>query len=372
MAFLMLIAAIIGAIQKPPDTCSTTDDTTSVNITTSKNMNENAKNIYGFAIKQMHASPQGAAGLLGIWQLESNLDPKAKNQSSGATGLAQWLGGRLTALQTFADKKGKSTTDLGLQLEYFQNEMNTAYYAKSKKDLQLTDVHAAVKAILMDYEGMSQNPEQWYLKQRNAYADHWYAKFGNSDIAGSTIIDDTAGASLDQLSSSCSNEDSDSTIGGTWGWPFKGHGSFGSEQDFGASAMRQGNFHDGLDFGTASWPGSNVLAVHAGRVIFAGDPGSVGIDNSFPNGLGKSVVVTKDDNMEIVYQEFNTSTGRIKVQKGDMVKTGQVIGVRNTDHLHLGITKKMGWQAAEGHAFSNDGTWLDPQRIISEGMNKNK
>lgn len=333
-------------------------------------MNKNAKTIYQYLVADAHATPQGAAAMLGVWQLESRLSTTAVNSSSGATGLAQWLGGRLTALKAFANKKGKSPHDLGLQLEYFKHELDTSY-ASSKKDLRKADVHAAVKALLIDYEGLGNNPEQWYLKTREGYADHWYSQFVNSDIVGSTVMDDTATDSLNEQSTSCSSN-SDSTIGGTWGWPFKGHGSFGSEQDFGASASRQGNFHDGLDFGTSSWPGSSVMAVHAGKVIFSGDPGSVGIDNSFPNGLGKSVVVTKDGNMEIVYQEFNTSTSGIKVHKGDTVKTGQVIGTRNTDHLHLGITKKMDWKSAEGHAFKNDGTWLDPQKIITEGMKKNK
>ncbi|WPC19273.1 phage tail tip lysozyme [Pediococcus inopinatus] len=375
LVFIMLIAAIVGAIQSPPKTCSTNEES-NINVTTSKDMTKNAKSIYSF-MRSKGATPQAASGILGVWQFESGLSTTAHNPS-GATGLAQWLGGRFTALQSYASSHGGKTSDLNMQLGYFWKEANSGYYkgAGVIKDLKITDVHKATYRFLMDYEGMSQNPEQWYLTNngsggpgRYQMADAWYGKLGADDKVSGSIIADTS----DDFSSNsgCSSDDTDS-IGGTWGWPFKGHGSFGSEQDFGASASRQGNFHDGLDFGTASWPGSNVMAVHAGKVIFAGDPGTVGIDNSFPNGLGKSVVVTKDGNMEIVYQEFNTSTGGIKVHKGDTVKTGQVIGTRNTDHLHLGITKKMGWQQAEGHAFKNDGTWLDPQKLITEGMKKNK
>ncbi|OJG56422.1 hypothetical protein RV08_GL002769 [Enterococcus mundtii] len=45
---------------------------------------------------------------------------------------------------------------------------------------------------------------------------------------------------------------------------------------------------------------------------------------------------------------------------------GDVIGIRDTEHLHLGITKK-DWLQAESSAFTDDGTWLDPLKIITTG-----
>lgn len=54
---------------------------------------------------------------------------------------------------------------------------------------------------------------------------------------------------------------------------------------------------------------------------------------------------------------------------GDRVTSGQVIGIRNTNHLHLGITRK-DWPQAQSSAFINDGTWLDPLKLLEEGTKK--
>lgn len=63
-------------------------------ITSSKDMEENAKSIYNFLIGTAKATPEAACGILGVWQFESQLNPSAINPSSGATGVAQWLGTR--------------------------------------------------------------------------------------------------------------------------------------------------------------------------------------------------------------------------------------------------------------------------------------
>lgn len=151
------------------------------------------------------------------------------------------------------------------------------------------------------------------------------------------------------------------TIGGTWGWPFLpiGQGSFTSGQLFGTNAgggFRPNGFHDGLDFGSVDHPGNEVRAVHSGTVIYVGNPGITG--------LGACVIVIKDGDLSMVYQEFATSSSNSRVSVGDKVKTGQVIGIRDTDHLHLGFTKK-DWLTAQSSAFVDDGTWLDPMPYLT-------
>lgn len=54
---------------------------------------------------------------------------------------------------------------------------------------------------------------------------------------------------------------------------------------------------------------------------------------------------------------------------GDRVTSGQVIGIRNTNHLHLGITRK-DWLQAQSSTFINDGTWLDSLKLLEEGTKK--
>lgn len=151
--------------------------------------------------------------------------------------------------------------------------------------------------------------------------------------------------------------------GGSWGWPFPsvGEGSFSLGQRFGYDGgFRPNSFHDGLDFGSVDHPGSEVHAVHGGKVII----------KSYMGGLENYVVVHSDDGYNIVYQEAFSSMSNIKVNVGDVVKTGDIIGYRNTNHLHIGITK-VDFNIAVGKSFTNDGTWLNPQEIIRNGIANN-
>lgn len=153
------------------------------------------------------------------------------------------------------------------------------------------------------------------------------------------------------------------SVGGGWGWPFPevGQGSFADGQLFGKNPggeFRENGWHDGLDFGSVDHPGSEIHAVHGGTVTYVGNP-NIG-------GLGACVIVINDSGLNMVYQEFATSTSNAKVKVGDKVKLGDVIGIRDTEHLHLGITKK-DWLQAESSAFTDDGTWLDPLKIITNG-----
>ena len=149
------------------------------------------------------------------------------------------------------------------------------------------------------------------------------------------------------------------TLTNGWGWPFPsvGEGSFSQAQRFGYDGgYRTNSFHDGLDFGSVDHPGSEVHAIHGGTVVFKG----------YMGGLGNYVVTHSTDGFNIVYQEAFSSADQIRVNIGDKVKTGDVIGWRNTDHLHVGVTKADFYDAVK-KSFTNDGTWLDPQALIKNG-----
>lgn len=64
-----------------------------------------------------------AAAIVGNLWAESGFRTGALNESSGAYGLMQWLGGRKTRLVQFAQEKGKSPADLDLQLDYIAWEL---------------------------------------------------------------------------------------------------------------------------------------------------------------------------------------------------------------------------------------------------------
>lgn len=144
-----------------------------------------------------------------------------------------------------------------------------------------------------------------------------------------------------------------------WGWPFPsvGEGSFMTVQKFGfTGGDRTNGFHDGLDFGSIDHPGTDVHAIHGGVVQTIG----------YMRGLENYVTIVSNDYM-VVYQEAFYSQSDIIVKVGQQVKTGDVIGHRNTSHLHIGITKEKDINKAVGSAFSDNGTWLDPLTIIKSG-----
>ncbi len=202
LLLVLIIAAMTGQLQEESCDNSTTTETQ----LDSKSMTENAKNIYAHWKEKYGATPQAAVGILGVLQLESRLDPNSVNSSSGATGLAQWLGNRKEALEALAKKENKPVTNLGVQLDYLDQELSSSSYASNKKIFKYTDVHKATKAWLMNFEGMSKNPEQWYLSQRYAYADHWYSVFGSSDPVSSTTLDNASSGSISELG--CSSDPS--------------------------------------------------------------------------------------------------------------------------------------------------------------------
>lgn len=152
-----------------------------------------------------------------------------------------------------------------------------------------------------------------------------------------------------------------SGTGGGWGSPFPsaGHGSFSGGQLFGVHAggeFRRNGFHDGLDFGSIDHPGSDIHAIHGMKITRIG----------YMAGLGYFVLGHSDDGYNIDYQEAFASRSDIHVKVGQYVKTGQVVGVRTTDHLHIGITKK-DFDYALRYAFTNNGTWIDPEPLIFGG-----
>ncbi|MEF2721395.1 MAG: phage tail protein [Limosilactobacillus fermentum] len=190
--------------------------------------------------------------------------------------------------------------------------------------------------------------------------DQLLAMFNDSNWLADISVSGGWGPTGHKRMSKAKNDGTAKTTNG-WGWPFPsvGEGTFMQSQKFGYDGgYRQNSFHDGLDFGSIDHPGSEVHAVHGGKVT-AKAWGS--------GGINWYVVITDDGGLNVEYQEAFGSESNITVNVGDTVKTGQVIGYRTTDHLHIGITK-MSIPAAFSHAFSNDGTWLDPQEIIKNGI----
>ncbi|KRL90603.1 M23 family metallopeptidase [Lactobacillus kalixensis] len=160
----------------------------------------------------------------------------------------------------------------------------------------------------------------------------------------------------------------------TWGYPFerlyKKKIKFKSGQKFGITDVLRRTkpksyFHDGYDFGFSEVGHSPVLAIHAGTVHKV----------KFREGLGLYVWIISKDGYVQVYQEGFLSITDIYVKKGQHVKLGQKIGRLTGSHIHLGVTKtdkhyidKYGDPCANW--WRDNGTWLNPMKIIQDDMNK--
>jgi TP901 family phage tail tape measure protein len=112
-------------------------DSTSSNYATGGSTKDIVWNFF----KSKGFSDGAIAGIMGNLRVESNFNTTAYNRSSGATGIAQWLGGRLTNLKNYAKSVGQSWTDLNVQLEWIWKELNGA--------------DRTTKAILDKYGGLS-------------------------------------------------------------------------------------------------------------------------------------------------------------------------------------------------------------------------
>lgn len=153
-----------------------------------------------------------------------------------------------------------------------------------------------------------------------------------------------------------------------WGYPFKGgYKGYDEGGQFGYTSFdRDGNghhFHDGFDFGSAKYPESEIHAIHGGKVHLMGYRA---------DGAKYYLVIRSRDGYDVVYQEAFSSMADIHVKKGQTVKTGEVIGVRTTNHLHIGVVKKpYSWYKGymNGHSFE-PWHWKNPIKLIEHGGEK--
>ncbi|PEH08699.1 peptidase M23 [Lactobacillus sp. UMNPBX3] len=220
------------------------------------------------------------------------------------------------------------------------------------------------------------------IAPNQALADKWNQEFGKGTI-GRVYLQGTAAAVWDLAGQtpnpaigkpisgciSCIKRwgGHSNATGGTWGWPFPdvGEGHFSLGQTFGTHPQdgvgRTNGFHDGLDFGSIDHPGREVHCIHGGTVTI----------KSAMGGLGNFVVIHTPEGFNIVYQEAFSSPSNIIVNVGQKVKTGDVIGYRDTDHVHIGVTKQDFYQAVR-NSFSPAGGWLDPVKLIKEGGDGSK
>lgn len=143
--------------------------------------------------------PHQIAGILGNLQAESGLNPNAVNPNGGASGLPQWLGGRLSGLLS---ANGGRLPGVGGQLDYMWKELQGPESGVLKRLLGSTDVRSATGAFAgyERAEGWSQrNPENIALwDKRLSASEASLARFqGTANVATKDL--GTFGGGLGQL-----------------------------------------------------------------------------------------------------------------------------------------------------------------------------
>lgn len=122
------------------------------------------------------------AGVLGNLQTESNFNPGAYNAGEGAIGLAQWEGGRRTALDQYAARVGGAEQDLNTQIGFLEAEL-TGNYSGALANLKATSTPAAAAQVVQSQYEISA-PQS--LGQRQANANAIFAAGVGGGAAGSS------------------------------------------------------------------------------------------------------------------------------------------------------------------------------------------
>lgn len=86
----------------------------------------NSETIITRLTQELQLSRAQAAGVVGNLFQESGLSSTAVNRTSGAFGIAQWLGSRKKELKQFAKSRGELITDFNTQVDFLIHELNSS------------------------------------------------------------------------------------------------------------------------------------------------------------------------------------------------------------------------------------------------------
>lgn len=135
----------------------------------------------GFSLEQ-------AAGIVGNVYAESSFNPTAEN-SIGAYGLMQWLGGRRSNLEALAARTNRDKGDVIVQLEHAWTELNTdesATLVHFASNMNMT-IDEATQAWMDKFERPSQPEKDASIASRLSAANEAYSKFNGKIDSGKGI-----------------------------------------------------------------------------------------------------------------------------------------------------------------------------------------
>lgn len=259
--------------------------------------NDNAKKILQ-GLKDAGFTDRQCAGIMGNLQKENGgFDPNTVN-SIGASGIAQWMGGRLNALKQMAESQNKQWNDLDAQVAYLASEFKnpgsfTTGYDKFSGSSSIDEI---AEAICMGWERpftyaqlQTSQGDQTDLQTRKNYANSWYqyisSNTDSTDDGEDSDADSDSGTSGDAIVSYA-----DTFVGGKYVWGGEDPGGTGADcsgftkyvfAHFGVSlphnAAAQANYGTKVDTPAAGdlmiWTGHVGIIDGHGGIVEAASPG---------------------------------------------------------------------------------------------------
>lgn len=173
-------------------------------------MGSNVKTAYVYLAENGY-SPAQAAGLVGNFMAESTyqLDPTIEN-GIGAYGIAQWLGGRLTAMRSWVRAQGMDPASLEGQLKFVVHELNTTENAAKTDLLTQKTPDDAAESVFAKYE----RPGDDSLPARQNNARLVYSKYAELSPNDESALPATSSSASDG-SNPCANSQSPDCLSAT-------------------------------------------------------------------------------------------------------------------------------------------------------------
>lgn len=286
--------------------------------------------VYNFLLGK-GLSPVQALGVLGNLMRESgggtlNLDATAVN-SIGATGIAQWLGGRKTNLINYASGLGLSEFNLQVQMDFMWQELTTSY-KKSTLDplLATTDLKTATEIFLKKYEIPGHYDVELPVRYENALE---VAQQLGVDINSSTATTPTAGISTSSTDINCTPVMSgEVTLVGDKAFPL----AVSKDQILNPNDFYIDTHENYTAYDILVAEGNKVVAYMSGKVISAITTGG---DRC---GGGIVSIYNTENNLTVTYMHMSSIT----VSVGQEVSAGDQIGITGdaddgcgVAHLHI-------------------------------------
>lgn len=139
--------------------------------------NSNEAKIWNY-LKSKGLSDSATAAIMGNLKLESGYSTTIVNPTSGATGIAQWLGGRLSNLKRFAASRGTSYTNLGTQLDFLWKELNGP--ERSTLNYLLSNSGSSASTLARGFERLFERSGGAAVGARMSYASGVYSKYAGT------------------------------------------------------------------------------------------------------------------------------------------------------------------------------------------------